>query len=1047
MGCQTLPDVQEGICGNGVWEPISGEDCDVLPEADAGASDAGDAGASKQKGGCIQAGSANQCRYRCSRDINDEAPCPEGFLCGVDNVCRRPAYHCVTDPCTYALPELGSSQVVSAGAVVALEVADMDGDQRDDVISFAPPQLEIHYADPADTGASFLVAEKVGAPSKLPSIGNFNGGKGVAFLANGGVGTAASDSDRLLIANSYATVTLTDRNGPMGAQPVKVNALYFVPPNAPPSAPFPTPAATWHLPEAQRIYAVVPPDPYAVPLNAAPGDVLNGLVTNPLLSQRKCDFVAVAMADDETAAVAKAGEVRIFDPCQGNGIGAAAPLSVITLPPINDGMGLQTPGICSPTKAATDPWSCRAAVPRLSQLDLNGDGFLDLIIAGHLQKVVKDRSVLFVAYGNGQGHFFGLSNLTLPDTASYLQVTMKENKLSEVARILPPLAVGDVNNDGRIDFVNSFGLFFSNKMDGLYYSTIEFEEAHSWTSVAMVDMNRDGNLDYFAGSSSSQGITFFLGTGTGIFNPVKLATQGPVRAFAVGDFDGDLLGDLAFAEIGDVIDTSLPDFTDDTIAISFGSLTGGPSQPIPVTKMRGVTQISPTIQPLLAVDLISDMFAIGFDPQKGQTNVALIPGSSSRQVSAPFFLVPNGTSNASLGTRTAAAELTANAPDGKTSRDDIVVYTSQPASTCFNGQGECASRLWLLPVTDDAAIQASINLYTTFDPTDPSDKPSVGDDSLTPKEVKLGCPFAVKDSALLAVLKDDLFNVSPDTMSVAIAAPCSANCMSQIDGDVCKSADPNKSAVAIAKVNNGVFQVVAAHEIPDFKLPERPLEVLGKIIAADMDGDGREDVVLVSPPEPGPGGVPTPTAESRAARIRILFRGPNNELEQRLPDIDYCTLSNSCFFFGGGEEPPPMEGIDGACPAIPPFGLDATKIRMPPANGKFEDDFAKIVPETGGQHGRDALLAVLPQATILLWYDETFFGNVPIEQRFPGVTCVSNNDGTLVGGNAVASGDLNGDGVQDVVLGGDKGFRVLFGAVAPPGRVNVEDAVPTAGEF
>lgn len=1041
MGCQTLSDVQEGVCGNGVWEPVSGEDCDVLPEADAGATDAGDAGASQQKSGCIPAGSTNQCRYRCSRDINDEAPCPEGFLCGVDNVCRRPAYHCVTEPCTYALPELGSSQVVSAGAVVGLEVADVDGDQRDDVVSFAPPLLEIHYSDPADTGASFLVAEKVGAPSALPSVGNFNGGKGLAFLANGGVGTAASDSDRLLIANSYATVTLTDRNGPMGAQPVKVNALYFVPQGTQ----FPSPAATWHLPEAQRIYAVVPPDPYAFALNAAPGDVLNGLITGILPSQRRCEFVAVAMADDETAVVPKAGEVRIYDPCQGNGVGANMPVSVITLPPINDGMGLQTPGICSPTKAATDPWSCRAAVPRLFQLDLNGDGFLDLIIAGHLQKNVKDRSVLFVAYGNGQGKFFGLSNLMLPDTASYLQVTTADDKLTEVARIMPPLAVGDVNNDGRIDFINTFGLFFSNAQDGLYYSTIGFEAPNSWTSAAMVDMNHDGNLDYFAGSSSSQGITFFLGTGTGLFNPLKLATQGPVRAFAIGDFDGDFFADLAFAEIGDVIDTTLSDFTDDTIAISFGALSGGPSQPVPVTKMRGVTQLLPTIQPLLALDLISDMFAVGFDPQKGQTNVALIPGSSSRQVSAPFFLVPSGTSNASLGTRTAAAELTANVPDGKTSRDDIVVYTSQPASTCFNGQGECASRLWLLPVTDDAAIQASINLYTTFNPADPTDKPSVGDDSLTPKEVKLGCPFAVKDSALLAVLKDDLFNVSPDTMSVAIAAPCSATCMSQIDGDVCKSADPNKSAVAIAKVNSGALQVVAAHEILDFKLPERPLEVLGKIIAADMDGDGREDVVLVSPPEPGPGGVPTPTAESRSARIRILFRGPNNELEQRLPDIDYCTLINSCFFFGGDE--PPMGGVNGACPAIPPFGLDATKIRMPPAIGNFEDGFAKIVPETGGQHGRDALLAVLPQATILLWYDETFFGDVPIDQRFPALTCVFSNDGTQLGGNAVASGDLNGDGVQDVVLGGDKGFRVLFGAVAPPGRLNVEEGVPTAGEF
>ena len=69
-GCGTFESRELEVCGNGLLESDNGEDCDGAD-------------------GCISAedDEAHGCLWSCADDA-----CPDGFACGDDQVCRRPAY-------------------------------------------------------------------------------------------------------------------------------------------------------------------------------------------------------------------------------------------------------------------------------------------------------------------------------------------------------------------------------------------------------------------------------------------------------------------------------------------------------------------------------------------------------------------------------------------------------------------------------------------------------------------------------------------------------------------------------------------------------------------------------------------------------------------------------------------------------------------------------------------------------------------------------------------------------------------------------------------
>ncbi len=169
IGCADLPPVPAGVCGNLVVDP--GEQCD------------GEAS-------CATTGPA-ACRYTC----DDAQPCPGALACSTDHVCVESAGR-FTDPAHSAQYTITADQ---------LEIADLDGDGRDDVIGIGA-SLRIRYGAAA-TPLGETYEKRIRAPRGPLTIGQLDGRPGLdlVFPTDVGVYTLVARG-RELEAVPYASV-------------------------------------------------------------------------------------------------------------------------------------------------------------------------------------------------------------------------------------------------------------------------------------------------------------------------------------------------------------------------------------------------------------------------------------------------------------------------------------------------------------------------------------------------------------------------------------------------------------------------------------------------------------------------------------------------------------------------------------------------------------------------------------------------------------------------------------------------------------------------
>ncbi len=216
------------------------------------------------------------------------------------------------------------------------------------------------------------------------------------------------------------------------------------------------------------------------------------------------------------------------------------------------------------TPSASSPFDVGSSASFVAAGDFNGDGKQDLAVAcGITNQVV-------ILLGNGSGGF---------TTASGSPITVGTGPSS--------IAVADFNRDGKADIaVSNFGngagsvtILLGNGAGGFSGAPgSPVAAGNGARSVASGDFNGDGILDLVVANQSSNNVTVLLGDGSGGFHaaagsPIGVG-QAPVSV-AVADLNGD--GNLDFV---------VANQTTNNLSVLIGNGTGGfstgPGSPISV---------------------------------------------------------------------------------------------------------------------------------------------------------------------------------------------------------------------------------------------------------------------------------------------------------------------------------------------------------------------------------------------------------------------------------------------------------------------------------
>ena len=728
-GCYDLPDIEPDVCGNKV---IDGkEDCDGFSEygegTTCGAADLED--------------ESKQCVYLCGND----SVCPAGWGCGLDSVCSRPEGTFVDSPASpWHMP------------VDEFSIGDVDGDGNADLIGNDPAQIIVRFGS---ANAEF--------PDELATS----------------------------IRRPTGAVTYT------------------------------------HFDNDQRLDAIVPIDLGLFVLRGGSARTLDSIAYSPFSSQGEMvEFHNIehpGFAVPTVLVVDIVNNVMQFlnqDPDEaGDSVSIEPPgfeaAQIILPPPVADVNGAparpefaltyyndQAIHIYTTTGLPGTPETLPTLAPELFQtLTLPGtwrvyQGALfaqvdgahgpDLVISAIAYPDAGDAVLgILVAYNNGASTSSFDPPTRVPELENF--------GIPELGMNLP-LASKDFDNDGLGDFVTMFGLYLARGDGGVgnpaqSYAIAATSLPDLWSDAAVGDFNGDNRPDVAVSRFDAQnsrvlsGIDLFLSAGDGLFNPFHVQTEGGgprfyPRSMTVGDFDGDLLADVAFFQ-----ESTVSEVFEGRLMVAFGAADGRFADAALMGRFPGVAQMTPSTAAIspASLDGIDDLFVTSIDEDIVSTagsSIAVMFGDSSRRMVAPLILdtslVEGGPPQSPQQPRRALI--------GDFNEDEIRDFLVLADDALFGGGDEGFRRfVWYIPgVTGDGSVDPTGAKFT-----DMIDSEEVGDFNfgcstwevvdLEEGAAQLSTPdelIGLDDSAACAFRDDTEFNPDPEIMVVKVE-PSSAQPM------------------------------------------------------------------------------------------------------------------------------------------------------------------------------------------------------------------------------------------------------------------------------
>ncbi len=549
----------------------AGEDCDGYAEPGAT---------------CGVSGTDNECAYICD---TGGAVCLEGWQCGADGRCRAPSGTFVAAP----------SSPLNFPVNDSVAIGDVDGDGFPDVIGSRSSQLSLRFggADGSFSDAlDFQVPEPVSPVLFLP----FDRDQRLDVLVpiTAGLFNLLGDISRDLAPVSYASDSLTpgDRVRMLaleaydGGDPDRDRDREIL---------FLTGDGMWfsdaRMSEADTdIYRPYPDDYGVAGLgdSVAVGDLDGDGLSEFVLPFRGAPGVYVCDGQDP------ADEPDLRVQC---GASIAVPTPV-------DTFGAQL-------------------------ADTDGDGDLDLLVSVEAPDdgSSADDTPQVAHLLNEGGSLVGAAKADFFTTFASRQTGSAW-----------PLASADFDGNGDADYVFDDRIVVVDDVasgppvDG--FTAVEATTGR-WNAAVITDINGDGRDDVVVSVEGLNGLDAFVTVaapgGQVAFNKFHLDTERPPALLRAGDFDGDLVGDVAFAELrfgGGV----------DRVSVVFGSKSGGPSAPTAMATFPTIEALEPIVSAvgINGFDLIDDLAVVSskVDGTDAARSVTILRGDSSRRMVSPFFL-------------------------------------------------------------------------------------------------------------------------------------------------------------------------------------------------------------------------------------------------------------------------------------------------------------------------------------------------------------------------------------------------------------------------